>query len=121
MISGVRLLILFLLELMFSNGNMLRTTDPIKVAIVHGLDDIIFPSTGEQIGIPVFVIDMEDINFGEVIVNTIVSQTVTICNCGTASMLGTIATESPFSLGEPSMPAYYLEYIIPVVNPLLLM
>ena len=78
------------------------------------LDDIIFPSTGEQIGIPVFVIDMEDINFGEVIVNTIVSQTVTICNCGTASMLGTIATESPFSLGEPSMPAYYLEYIIPV-------
>jgi len=78
------------------------------------LDDIIFPSTGEQIGIPVFVIDMENINFGEVIVNTIVSQTVTICNCGTASMLGTIATESPFSLGEPSMPAYYLEYIIPV-------
>ncbi|MDD3606645.1 MAG: C25 family cysteine peptidase [Candidatus Cloacimonas acidaminovorans] len=78
------------------------------------LDDIIFPSTGEQIGIPIFVIDMEDINFGEVIVNTIVSQTVTICNCGTASMLGTIATESPFSLGEPSMPAYYLEYIIPV-------
>ena len=78
------------------------------------LDDIIFPSTGEQIGIPVFVIDMEDINFGDVIVNTIVSQTVTICNCGTASMLGTIATESPFSLGEPSMPAYYLEYIIPV-------
>ena len=78
------------------------------------LDHIIFPSTGEQIGIPVFVIDMEDINFGEVIVNTIVSQTVTICNCGTASMLGTIATESPFSLGEPSMPAYYLEYIIPV-------
>ncbi len=78
------------------------------------LDDIIFPSTGEQIGIPVFVIDMDDINFGEVIVNTIVSQTVTICNCGTASMLGTIATESPFSLGEPSMPAYYLEYIIPV-------
>ena len=78
------------------------------------LDDIIFPSTGEQIGIPVFVIDMEDINFGEVIVNTIVSQTVTICNCGTASMLGTIATESPFSLGEPIMPAYYLEYIIPV-------
>jgi len=78
------------------------------------LDDIIFPSTGEQIGIPVFVIDMEAIDFGEVIVNTIVSQTVTICNCGTASMLGTIATESPFSLGEPSMPAYYLEYIIPV-------
>ncbi|NLM90996.1 MAG: gingipain R, partial [Candidatus Cloacimonetes bacterium] len=78
------------------------------------LDDIIFPSTGEQIGIPVFVIDMEAIDFGEVIVNTIVSQTVTICNCGTASMLGTIATESPFSLGEPIMPAYYLEYIIPV-------
>jgi len=78
------------------------------------LDDIIFPSTGEQIGIPVFVIDMEAINFGEVIVNTIVSQTVTICNCGTASMLGTITTESPFSLGEPIMPAYYLEYIIPV-------
>ncbi len=78
------------------------------------LDDIIFPSTGEQIGIPVFVIDMENINFGEVIVNTIVSQTVTICNCGTASMLGTITTESPFSLGEPIMPAYYLEYIIPV-------
>lgn len=78
------------------------------------LDDIIFPSTGEQIGIPAFVIDMETINFGEVIVNTIVSQTVTIRNCGTASMLGTITTESPFSLGEPSMPAYYLEYIIPV-------
>jgi len=77
------------------------------------LDDIIFPSTGEQIGIPVFVIDTETINFGEVIVNTIVSQPVTICNCGTASMLGTITTEAPFFLGEPTMPSYYLEYIIP--------
>ncbi|HRR51388.1 MAG TPA: C25 family cysteine peptidase [Candidatus Cloacimonas sp.] len=76
------------------------------------LDDIIFPSTGENIGTPIFVIDIENIDFGQVTVNTTASHEFTICNCGTASMLGTISTEEPFSLGMPSMPSQYLEYII---------
>jgi len=77
------------------------------------LDDIIFPSTGEQIGNPVFVIDTETINFGEVVVNSIGSIPITICNCGTASMLGTITIDAPFFMGEITLPTCYLEYTIP--------
>jgi len=77
------------------------------------LDDIIFPSTGEQIGNPVFVTDSEFVNFGEVVVNNIVSLPVTICNCGTASMLGTITIDAPFFIGEITLPTCYLEYTIP--------
>lgn len=75
------------------------------------IDDISFPSTGGQSGVPTLVVDMQNIDFGMVNINSPAVIPVTISNAGTASMIGTLTTAAPFSLGaDPNQPAYTLEY-----------
>lgn len=76
------------------------------------IDDVIFPSTGEQTGTPAFVIDTQSLEFGTVQYNSIDTIPITISNSGTASMLGNMSITSPFSLGEPTMPAQSLDYVL---------
>ncbi|MDD4309824.1 MAG: C25 family cysteine peptidase [Candidatus Cloacimonetes bacterium] len=77
------------------------------------LDDIVFPGGGELVGVPVFVADVSSINFGQIAVGEHGSSQLTISNSGNASMLGTLTTAAPFSLGlDPLVPAYTLSYVI---------
>jgi len=76
------------------------------------IDDVVFPSTGEQVGVPVMVVDTQSLDFGNVDINTVATMQITLANSGTASMLGTIATSSPYFLGEINMPTQSLEYVL---------
>lgn len=78
------------------------------------IDDVVFPSTGEQAGTPAFVVDTQNIDYQLVQYNTTATLQITISNSGTASMLGTISTASPFSLGDINMPVQTLEYVLGV-------
>ena len=79
------------------------------------IDDVVFPSSGEQVGVPVFVTDVVNVSFGEVLIGDTAFRPITISNSGTASMLGTITTAAPFWLGsDPSMPSLSLDYTLGV-------
>jgi len=64
------------------------------------IDDIILPSSGTQTGAPAFIVDVQNLSFGNVTVNDTHTLPVTISNTGTASMIGTITTSEPFCFGQ---------------------
>ncbi len=75
------------------------------------IDDVVFPSSGEQVGAPAMLVDMQAIDFGIVHFNETESIPVTVSNAGTAAMLGTITSAEPFWLGtDPTQPVYTLDY-----------
>jgi hypothetical protein len=77
------------------------------------IDDVIFPSTGEQTGAPAFVIDTQSLDYSIVQYNSVATLQVTVSNSGNASMLGNMSTLSPFSLGDPNLPSQSLDYVLP--------
>lgn len=78
------------------------------------IDDVIFPGTGGQAGTPAFTIDTQSVDFGITQYTSTATQQITISNTGTASMLGTISTASPFSVGDPNMPSQTLTYVLAI-------
>lgn len=78
------------------------------------IDDIIFPSTNEISGIPVFELNTQSMNFGDVPVNNNISQSISITNNGTAAMLGVINSVAPFYLGtNPAFTSLVEGYYLP--------
>jgi hypothetical protein len=76
------------------------------------IDDISFPSSGgQEIGVPILVIDQNALDYQTVQVNSHAMIPIILANRGTASMIGTLTTEAPFSLGlDPTNPTFVLEY-----------